>query len=107
MPQPFAPLRDRLRAIRMLQPLAERDYALLTFGSVVSLLGDGFFTVALAWTLPLIVFLPLGGAAEIDAGPTMIGAGLLGSVLMGALLFVPGVREPERRPPVVREGVGE
>jgi hypothetical protein len=28
MPPPLTPLRARLRAIRMLQPLAQRDYAL-------------------------------------------------------------------------------
>jgi DHA3 family tetracycline resistance protein-like MFS transporter len=27
---------------------------------------------------------------------TMVGAGLLGALLMGGLLFVPGVRDPER-----------
>jgi hypothetical protein len=27
---------------------------------------------------------------------TMVGAALLGAVFMGALLFVPGVRDPER-----------
>jgi hypothetical protein len=28
----------------------------------------------------------------------MVAGGLIGSVLMGALLFWPGVRDPERRP---------
>ncbi len=44
-----ASLRARLQSIRLLEPLGRRDYALLTAGSVVSLLGDGFFSVALAW----------------------------------------------------------
>jgi DHA3 family tetracycline resistance protein-like MFS transporter len=65
----------------MFQPLRQRDYALLVTGSIVSLLGDGFFYVALAWqvysisnvptamalvgaagTLPFVVFLLVGGA---------------------------------------------
>ena len=33
----------------MLRPLHDRDFALLTGGSTISLLGDGFFFVALAW----------------------------------------------------------
>ena len=33
---------------KILQPLRNRDFALLTGGSTVSLLGDGFFFVALA-----------------------------------------------------------
>ena len=65
-------LRARLLRIRLLEPLQERDFALLTAGWVVSLLGDGFFSVAL-----------------------------------GALLFVPGVRDPERRGFVVGQAVGE
>ena len=40
-------VRARLRSIRLLEPLLHRDYALLTAGAVVSLLGDGFFNVAL------------------------------------------------------------
>ena len=44
-----ASLRARLRSIRLLEPLQRRDFALLTAGSLVSLLGDGFFSVALAW----------------------------------------------------------
>ena len=40
---------ERLRSIRLLEPLARRDYALLTGASTVSLLGDGFFFIALAW----------------------------------------------------------
>lgn len=73
-------LTRRITAIRLLQPLRHRDYALLTTGSVISLIGDGFFHVALAWqvyeisnvptalsfvgvaaTLPLVVFVLIGG----------------------------------------------
>ena len=79
MASPSAPLRSRLGAVRILQPLAHRDFALLTFAAAVSLLGDGFFTVALAWqvyeisnlptalslvgaawTLPVVIFILLG-----------------------------------------------
>jgi MFS family permease len=37
-----------------LRPLARRDFALLAFAWTVSLLGDGFFHVALAWQVYLI-----------------------------------------------------
>ena len=71
----------RARHARLLQPLRHRDFALLVGGSTVSLLGDGFFYVALAWqvyeisnvptalsvvwvawTLPSVIFLLIGGA---------------------------------------------
>ena len=71
----------RVRSAKLLQPLRNRDFALLTGGSTVSLLGDGFFFVALAWavyeisnvptalsvvwlswTLPSVIFLLIGGA---------------------------------------------
>ena len=42
-------IRERLAASRMLRPLRSRDYARLAIGSIVSLVGDGFFHVALAW----------------------------------------------------------
>jgi hypothetical protein len=38
---------------------------------------------------------PIADAFGIEV--TMVAAALLGGVLMGALLFVPGVRDPERR----------
>ena len=37
---------------------------------------------------------PVAGA--IGPANTLIGAGLLGSVLMGGLIVIPGVRDPER-----------
>ena len=111
-----ARLRRRLRTIRLLEPLAERDYALLTVGSVVSLLGDGFFSVALAWqvyeisnvvgalsvvgvawTLPLVLFLLLGGVFtdRYDRRWLMIGADLVRAAAIGALgiLSIAGVIE--------------
>jgi MFS family permease len=66
--------------VRLLKPLRERDFALLAAGSLVSLLGDGMYLVAvpfaviglgggaqdialvgLAWSLGLVAFLLLGG----------------------------------------------
>jgi DHA3 family tetracycline resistance protein-like MFS transporter len=88
----------RLAAARPLQPLRNRDFALLVGGSVVSLLGDGFFFVALTWqvytisnvptalslvgaagTLPSVVFLLIGGtfSDRYDRRHLMIGADLL------------------------------
>lgn len=102
----LASLRARVRRLRLLQPLGQRDYGLLTFGSVVSLLGDGFFNVALAWqvydisnvptalalvgtawTLPLIFFLLLGGVLtdRYDRRWLMIGADLLRAAAVGVL----------------------
>jgi MFS family permease len=65
---------------RVLRPLRERDFALLYTGVAVSLLGDGIYLVAIAWqvydisnaptalslvgvawTLPMVLFLLIGG----------------------------------------------
>jgi hypothetical protein len=99
-------LRARLLRARLLQPLRERDFALLTAGSVVSMLGDGFFTVALAWqvyeisnvptalsvvglawTLPLILFVLLGGvfSDRYDRRWMMIGADVVRAAAIGLL----------------------
>jgi len=100
--------------IRLLAPLRHRDFAVLMGGSTVSLLGDGFFTVALAfqvyqisnvpsalslvavsWTLPFVIFLLAGGIVSdrIDRRHVMIGADLLRTVAIGSvgLLSVGGV----------------
>ncbi|HEY7737970.1 MAG TPA: MFS transporter [Candidatus Limnocylindria bacterium] len=93
----------------VLQPLARRDFAFLTAGSFVSQLGDGFFFVALAWqvydisnvptamslvglawTLPLILFVLVGGvfSDRYDRRWLMVGADLLraaASILLGVL----------------------
>ena len=66
--------------LRILEPLRERDFALFWTGWTVSLIGDGFFLVAIAWqvfdlwnaptalgivgvaeTVPLVAFLLVGG----------------------------------------------
>ena len=98
----------RLKRIGVARPLSERDYAFLTVGSLVSLLGDGFFFVALAWqvyeisnvptamtavgiawTLPLLATVLLGGVLSdrYDRRWLMIGADLL----RGAAIAVMGV----------------
>jgi len=103
---PLARLRARLRAVRMLGPLQERDYALLTTAAVISLLGDGFFSVALAWqvyeisnlptalsivgvawTLPVVAFILLGGvfSDRYDRRLLMIGADVLRAIAIGLL----------------------
>ena len=70
-------------ALGMLQPLAIRDFALLWTGMTVSLLGDGIYfvtiawqvyelsnaptalaVVGIAWTLPLFLFLLVGGVVS-------------------------------------------
>ncbi len=116
MPSLPAPIRARLRAIRVLQPLAVRDYALLTGGSLISQLGDGFFYVALAWqvyqisnvptalslvglawTLPLIIFVLIGGvfSDRYDRRWLMVGADLVRAAAIGliGILSVTGVIE--------------
>lgn len=96
----------RLVRIRMLQPLAHRDFALLTTGATVSLLGDGFFYVALAWqvyeisnlptalsivgvawTLPMVLFLLLGGVLSdrYDRRRLMVLADLIRAAAIGGI----------------------
>lgn len=106
----------RLTGARILQPLRRRDFALLTGGSAVSLIGDGFFHVALAWqvyqisnvptalavvgvaaTLPLVIFLLIGGvfSDRYDRRRLMIGADLLRGLAIGVMgaLSIAGVLE--------------
>ncbi|HEX5395527.1 MAG TPA: MFS transporter, partial [Candidatus Limnocylindria bacterium] len=104
---------DRLRSVRLLEPLARRDFALLTGAATVSLLGDGFFFIALAWqvydlsnlptamsvvgvawTLPLVLFLLLGGVFtdRYDRRHLLISADLLRAAAIGliAVLSISG-----------------
>lgn len=99
-------LRARLLRMRLLEPLQERDFALLTGGSLVSQLGDGFFYVALAWqvyqisnvptalslvglawTLPLLLFVLIGGvfSDRYDRRWLMIGADLVRAAAIGLM----------------------
>lgn len=69
-----------MRRLRILQPLREREFALFWLGWTVSLVGDGFFLVAIAWqvfdlwnsptalavvgvaeTIPIVAFVLVGG----------------------------------------------
>ncbi|HLY36128.1 MAG TPA: MFS transporter [Candidatus Limnocylindria bacterium] len=101
-----ARLRARLRRIRLLEPLAIRDYRFLTAGSFVSLLGDGFFSVALAWqvyqisnaptalaivgvawTIPIVVLVLVGGVFtdRYDRRWLMISADLVRAAAIGLM----------------------
>lgn len=94
----------RIAAARILQPLRHRDFALLTGGQAVSLIGDGFFIVALAWqvylidndpgalslvfvagTVPLVLFVLIGGAMtdRYDRRRLMIAADLVRGLVVG------------------------
>lgn len=96
----------RLGRIGVLRPLVRRDFALLTAGSFVSQLGDGFFFVALAWqvyeisnvptamslvglawTLPLVLFVLIGGvfSDRYDRRWLMVGADLIRAAAIGFL----------------------
>jgi DHA3 family tetracycline resistance protein-like MFS transporter len=96
----------RLLASAILRPLAARDFRLLVIAAVVSLLGDGFFYVALAWqvyaisnlptalslvglawTLPQVLFVLLGGtfSDRYDRRRLMIGADLLRALAIGLM----------------------
>ena len=69
----------RLKRIGVARPLSERDYAFLTVGSLVSLLGDGFFFVALAWQVYEISNVPTAMTADAEAavaeGATLVRIG--------------------------------
>lgn len=96
----------KLLDLRLLQPLRRRDFALLTVGSTISFLGDGFFYVALAWqayklsnvptalslvglawSLPTILFLLAGGVVgdRFDRRRVMAGADLLRAIALGLI----------------------
>jgi len=92
--------------VRLLAPLAHRDYRLLAGGMSVSLLGDGLFLVALAWqvytmsdaptalatvgiamTIPTITCLLVGGAVSdrFDRRLVMLTADTVRAIILGAL----------------------
>ena len=93
----------------MLVPLRRRDFTLLSAGSAVSLLGDGFLAVALAfqvyelsnvptalsvvsltWTIPMVLLLLVGGAISdrFDRRFVMAAADILRAVVIGAVGFL-------------------
>jgi DHA3 family tetracycline resistance protein-like MFS transporter len=105
-----------LRHIKILRPLAIRDFALLWTGAAVSLLGDGVYIVAIAWqvyelsdtptalsligvawTLPMAAFLLVGGVISdrIDRRKIMIATDLVRAfaVAVIAVLSLSGVLE--------------
>lgn len=104
-------LRHRLAASRMLRPLRRRDYALLAGGSVASLLGDGFFHVALAWqvytisnvptalsivflaiSVPQVLLVLVGGvfADRYDRRKLMVAADLIRAAALGGMALLSG-----------------
>ncbi|MGH2488545.1 MAG: MFS transporter, partial [Candidatus Limnocylindria bacterium] len=106
----------RVRRVRLFEPLVERDFALLTAGAFISLLGDGFFYVALAWqvyeisnvptalsvvglawTLPLVLFVLIGGVFtdRYDRRWLLIGADIVRAAAIGVMgvLSVTGALE--------------
>jgi len=102
--------------VRLLAPLALRDFRLLWTGMCISLLGDGVFIVALAWqvyalsnvptalalvgvamTVPTIAFLLLGGVLSdrFDRRRLMLGADVARGLAIGviAILSLTGTLE--------------
>jgi DHA3 family tetracycline resistance protein-like MFS transporter len=73
----------------MLQQLVPREL-LGRVSSLDWLVSVGLVPISFALTGPV--------AGLIGAEWTLVAAGPIGSVLMGALLFAPGVRDPERQP---------
>jgi MFS family permease len=95
-----------LPSLRILRPLHGRDFALLWGGMTISLLGDGVYTVALAWqvyelsgvptalslvalawTIPQLVFLLVGGAISdrVERRRVLLTADALQAVAIGAI----------------------
>lgn len=100
---------SRFGGVGLLQPLRHRDFRLLWIGMTVSMIGDGFFLVALAWqvydldanpaafaavgvawTLPQVLFMvPAGVLADrIDRRYLMIAGDLLRAFAVGALALL-------------------
>jgi MFS family permease len=105
-----------LRHVKILRPLAIRDFALLWTGAAVSLLGDGVYIVAIAWqvyelsdtptalslvgvawTLPMAAFLLVGGVVSdrFDRRQIMIATDLVRAVAVAviAVLSITGALE--------------
>ena len=95
--------------VRILRPLRIRDFALLFAGTTVSLFGDGIYVVALAWqvydlsnvptalsvvgvawTLPMLIFLLVGGVLgdRFDRRRLMIAGDAIRAVAIGAIAIL-------------------
>lgn len=95
--------------MRLFAPLRHRDFALLSGGALVSLLGDGVFGVALAfqvyalsnrpsalslvnlaWTVPMVLLLLAGGVLSdrMDRRRVMIAADLLRAAVIGLVALL-------------------
>ena len=95
-----------IRRLRILEPLGERDFALFWAGWTVSLIGDGFFIVAIAWqvydlwnvptalaivgvaeTVPLVGFLLVAGVVtdRFERRLVLIGASAVRGVCVALL----------------------
>ena len=98
-----------LAHVQMLTPLRRRDFALLWAGMTVSLLGDGIYFVAivwealrlsntafsvslvgLAWALPMVALLVLGGSVgdRLERRHVLLSASLIQAVAIGAIGIV-------------------
>src|SRR5215218_8726438 len=102
-------LRQRLVGARIVRPLRRRDFALLATGAIASLLGDGFFFVALAWqvysisnvptalsvvllaiSLPSVLLVLVGGvfADRYDRRKLMVAADLVRAAALAAIALL-------------------
>jgi DHA3 family tetracycline resistance protein-like MFS transporter len=109
-------LSERILGSPLIQPLRARDFRLLAFAAIVSLLGDGFYFIALAWQVydisnvptalsivsvaamvPMVGLLLVGGALSdrFDRRRLMIGADLIRGAAIGlmAVLSLTGMIE--------------
>jgi MFS family permease len=105
-PDTVGRLRRRPTVPRMLTPLKRRNFALLWAGMTVSLLGDGIYFVAMvwealrlsntamsvslvgvAWTLPMVAFLLLGGTVSdrLERRRVLLAASLVQALAIGAV----------------------
>jgi MFS family permease len=97
------------RRLRILTPLAERDFRLLWAGQTVSLVGDGITTIALAWqtyeltrspvalslvllarSVPMLVLLLIGGAVSdrLPRRAVMLSSDLVRGATVGAIAIL-------------------
>jgi DHA3 family tetracycline resistance protein-like MFS transporter len=95
-----------IRRLRILEPLQERDFALFWIGWTVSLIGDGFFMVAIAWqvydlwntptalaivgaveTVPIVAFVLFAGVVtdRFERRMVLIASSTLRGLCVGAL----------------------